>query len=212
MRLGGLSFLGRIATRLATWSVPPFYARKHLAHLNPQGYIAPSAVIHHSDLKLHGNVFIDDHVMIYQRKIGDGLVELGKRVHLYRYTIIQTGQGGGVRIGADTHIQPRCQFSAYLGSIDIGSHVQIAPNCSFYPYDHTFLPGELIDRQPLQTKSGIVLEDDVWLGVGVIVLDGVRIGKGAVIGAGSVVTKSIPEGAIAFGVPARVVKMRSDLT
>ena len=70
---------------------------------------------------------------------------------------------------------------------------------------------EPIRSQPLQTKGGIVIEDDVWLGFGVIVLDGVRIGKGAVIGAGSVVTKDIPEGAIAAGIPARVIKMRSDL-
>ena len=49
------------------------------------------------------------------------------------------------------------------------------------------------------------------MGTGVIVLGGVRIGKGAVIGAGAVVTKNIPDGAIAFGVPARVVRMRSEL-
>jgi acetyltransferase-like isoleucine patch superfamily enzyme len=60
----------------------------------------------------------------------------------------------------------------------------------------------------LQTKGDIVIEDDAWLGVGVVVLDGVRIGKGAVIGAGSVVTRDIPDNAIAVGVPASVVKMR----
>ena len=64
----------------------------------------------------------------------------------------------------------------------------------------------------MQTKGGIVIGDDAWLGVGVIVLDGVKIGKGAVVGAGSVVTRDIPDGAIATGVPARVVKMRRDLT
>ena len=54
--------------------------------------------------------------------------------------------------------------------------------------------------------------DHSWLGTGVIVLGGVRMGKGVVIGAGSVVTKDVPDGAIAVGVPARVVKMRKDLT
>lgn len=57
----------------------------------------------------------------------------------------------------------------------------------------------------------IIIEDDVWLGYGVIVLSGVRIGRGAIIGAGSVVTKDVPAGAIAVGMPARVMRMRADL-
>ena len=113
-----------------------------------------------------------------------------------------------MKIGDRTTVQPRCQFSAYRAPIQIGCDVQIAPNCAFYPYDHAFARGELIRKQPLQTKGGISIGDDVWLGFGVIVLDGVRIGKGAVIGAGAVVTRDIPDGAIAFGVPARVVRTR----
>ena len=78
----------------------------------------------------------------------------------------------------------------------------------FYPYAHGIAPDRPIKEQPLTTKGGITIEDDVWLGYRTIVLDGVRIGKGAVIGAGSVVTQDIPAGAIAVGVPARVIKMR----
>jgi acetyltransferase-like isoleucine patch superfamily enzyme len=89
--------------------------------------------------------------------------------------------------------------------------VQIAPNCAFYPYDHGIEPDELISKQPLRTKGGIIVEDGAWLGFGVIVLDGVRIGKGAVIGAGSVVNQDVPDGAIAVGVPAKVVRMRAEL-
>jgi len=55
---------------------------------------------------------------------------------------------------------------------------------------------------------GIIIEDDVWLGVGSTVLDGVTIGKGSVIGAGAVVTKDIPPYSIAVGVPAKVIKKR----
>jgi acetyltransferase-like isoleucine patch superfamily enzyme len=54
-----------------------------------------------------------------------------------------------------------------------------------------------------------VLEDDVWLGYGVVVLSGVTIGTGTVVGAGSVVTRNLPAGVIAVGVPARIIRERT---
>jgi len=207
MLFAGLNGFGRLAMRFATWFVPPFYGRCILARMNRNGFIAPSAVIHHADLTLGDNIFIGDHVVIFQDSDG-GPVELGRGVLLLGDTYVQTGAGGSLTIGENTHIQPNCQFSAYKGSIQIGKNIEIAPRCAFYPYDHGFAPGELIARQPLTTKGGIVVEDDVWLGYGVIVLDGVRIGKGAVIGAGAVVTHDIPDGALAAGVPARIIRSR----
>jgi acetyltransferase-like isoleucine patch superfamily enzyme len=136
--------------------------------------------------------------------LGDGVFLLGD-------TYIHTGQGGNLKIGKDTHIQPCCHLLAYKASIEIGRNVQIAPRCAFYPYDHGILPGELIWKQPLTTKGDIKIGDDAWLGFGVIVLSGVRIGEGAVVGAGSVVTDPVPDAAVAVGTPARVVKMRSDI-
>jgi acetyltransferase-like isoleucine patch superfamily enzyme len=68
--------------------------------------------------------------------------------------------------------------------------------------------GIAVRDQPLVSKGGIVIGDDAWLGYGVIVLDGARIGRDAVIGAGSVVTGEIPNGAIAAGSPAKVLKLR----
>jgi acetyltransferase-like isoleucine patch superfamily enzyme len=206
----GPNGLGKVAAYLAAVFSPPYYHRVTLSRLHYKGYISPRATISHTGLRLGKHCYLDDRVLIYKDREG-GIVELADGVHIHRDTIVQTGSGGRVLIGADTHIQPRCQFSAYNSTISIGRRVEIAPNCAFYPYDHAFNKGATIREQPLRSRGGIIVEDDVWLGFGVIVLDGVRIGEGAVVGAGAVVSKNIPNEAVAVGVPARVVKMRADL-
>ena len=210
MRFAGLSYFGRIATRLATWFAPTYKARQYLSGLYPHGYVAPSVTIHHNDLRLGEYVFIGDRVIFFQETNG-GQIELGRRVAVYGDVLFETGQSGRITVGAGSRIHRNCHLIAYLAPIQIGCDVGIAQNCAFYSYNHSFAPGEPISKQPLQAKGPIIIEDHAWLGVGVIVLSGVRIGKGAVVGAGSVVTDNIPDGAIAVGVPARVVKMRDDL-
>jgi acetyltransferase-like isoleucine patch superfamily enzyme len=209
MRYAGRSTFGRLATRLATWAVPPYKARRYLAELNPNGYVAPSASILHPDVRFGAHVFIGDRVIIYRDYEG-GPVELGDGVELNPDCVIEIGRGGSVIIGAHTYIQTRCQLTSVAAPIRIGRGVLIGPNCAFYPYDHGIDPGQPICSQPNTTKGGIVVDDEAWLGFGVIVLSGVRIGKGAVVGAGSVVTKDIPDNAVAVGVPARVVKKRNE--
>lgn len=206
MHFAGLDRFGRLATRLATWGAPPYKARVFLARMNAQGYVSPDATIHHKQLERQRGVFIGDRVTIFQSKQG-GPVILEEEVHLYSDITIETGQGGMVIIGTGTHIQPRCQLSAYKGSIKIGHRVEIAPACFFYPYNHLVKPGEPIRTQPLVSRGDIVVEDDVWFGVGVKVLENVHIGRCAVIGAGSVVTHDVPSHAVVAGVPARVIKM-----
>jgi acetyltransferase-like isoleucine patch superfamily enzyme len=208
MLLAGPSSGGRLATRIALLGAPRYKARKYMARLNRRGYIAPSAIVQHPQFLRGSYTFLGDRVVISGDEAA-GPVVLGDRVHLHNDTIVETGSGGGLRIGRDTHIQARCQFSAHLGSIHIGENVQIAPNCAFYPYDHGTTAGIPMSRQPLTTKGDIVVGNDAWLGFGVVVLSGVRIGEGAVIGAGSLVTRDIPAGAIAVGNPARVVRMRA---
>jgi acetyltransferase-like isoleucine patch superfamily enzyme len=207
MRYAGIGAIGKLSARMAGLGMPPFYAKASLARLNPKGYLSPKAVISHAALNLGKHIYVDDGVLIYQDGDG-GPVQLADGVQLYRDTILQTGQGGSIRIGAHTHIQPRCQLSAYKSPISIGGSVEIAPNCAFYSYNHGIASGKPIQSQPLETKGGIFIEDDVWLSVGVIVLDGVRIGKGAVVGAGAVVTHDLPANSISTGTPARVIKMR----
>jgi acetyltransferase-like isoleucine patch superfamily enzyme len=211
MRFAGAEPLGRCATRLAAWAAPPQHKDgPFLAEMCPRGFISPSAILYHKDLSLGANVFIGDRVLIYQRKAG-GAVRIGDKSRIYRDTIIETDRNGSLTIGERSSIHPRGQINAYVEPIRIGSGVMIAPNCALYSYNHGVAPNLPIRKQPLESNGPIVIEDDAWLGVNVTVLSGVRIGRGAIIGANSLVTKDIPDGAIATGVPARVVKMRSEI-
>lgn len=208
MCFAGRSLLGRTAMAVAALGSPPFYGRFRLSLYSPKGYIAPSARISHRQLEMGKNVYIGDRVTIYEDR-GGGPVRLAHRVRLIGDIYVQTGEGGSLEIGTRTAVQPRCHFSAYLAPIIIGKDVQIAPNCAFYPYDHGFAAGTPISEQPLTTRGGIEIGDDAWLGTGVTVLSGVRIGEGAVVAAGSVVTRDVPDGSFVRGVPARPAGYRS---
>ena len=210
MRFAGYGTGGRLAMRLAAWFAPPHKAQAQLARLNKKGFIAPSAAIYHAQFRPGQNVYVGDRVIIYQARDG-GPVRLGDRVTLLRDSIIETGSGGSVTIGDDAYIHPRCQMNAYLTSITIGRGVMVAANCVFYPHNHGVAAGQPIREQPLESKGPIVIEENAWLGTGVVVLGGVTIGAGAVVGAGSVVTGDIPANGIAIGSPAKVVKMREDV-
>lgn len=211
MRFSGTGASGRSTAWIASWFYPPYKAGHQLAQMSAAGYVAIGARLHHSDLKIGRHIFIGDRVMIFN-KGGAGPFVLGDDVAINRDTIIEGGAGGNLTIGDGTTIQPGCVFAVYKGSIVLGKEVQVAPKCAFYPYNHGMSVDQPMKQQPLVSRGGIHIEDDVWLGYGVVVLDGVRIGKGSVIGAGSVVNRDIPAGVIAAGVPAKVIKERETIT
>ena len=207
MTFAGMGVLGRLASRLAAFLAPPYYQRRVLCWMNRRGYVSAKSTIHHTGLQIGRNVFIDDGVVICELD-GGGAVTLGEGVGCMRDVIIQTGEGGTVRVGDFSCLHPRTLLSAVKGSIMIGARVQIAANCAFFPYNHGIDADTRIMDQPITSRGAITLADDAWIGTGVIVLDGVRIGEGAVVGAGSVVTKDVPSHAIAVGNPARILGYR----
>jgi acetyltransferase-like isoleucine patch superfamily enzyme len=210
MEMSDLPVIGRVCVWLAGLPLGPYKDKRVLANISRKPYISPRAQIKCADLTIGPGSFIDDDVTIYAHRSG-GAVHLGQGVHIYRGTIIEVGAGGRVIIGDNTHIQAGCHLKGFLRDLRIGANVQLAPHCGLSPYEHTIRDTTRpILSQGIESKGDIVIEDDVWLGLGVIVLDGVTIGHGAVIGAGAVVTKSIPPFAVAVGVPARVIRWRTE--
>jgi acetyltransferase-like isoleucine patch superfamily enzyme len=150
-------------------------------------------------------------------------LELGANCTLGGGVLVETG-GGHVVIGPDCTVSTGAVFAAYGGRIELARLVFVGPHAVIYGHgnvtigegsllsmhcrilssNHTLAPfGTPIRSQPdipLPTRIG----RDVWLGAGVTVLGGVTIGDGCVVGAGAVVTKDLPAGAIAYGVPASI--------
>ena len=109
-----------------------------------------------------------------------------------------------ITIGDNFYLNANCHL---LGNITIGDDVLIGPKTIIWGRDHGTKKHTLIKQQPHRKKT-IIIGNDVWIGANVTILKGVNIKDGAVIGAGSVVTKDIPEYAIAVGNPAKVIKFR----
>jgi len=118
--------------------------------------------------------------------------------------------GDRVSIGSRSHIGERCSLWAgdSRGRIVIGTDVLLGPNvfvtASNYHFADRSTPVMLQPRK----ESDVHIERDVWLGTGAIVLPGVRIGEGAIVAAGGVVTRDVPAWAVVAGVPARTVGQR----
>ena len=115
--------------------------------------------------------------------------------------------GYNIEIGANFYTNHNC-IILDAAKVVFGNNVFIAPNCGFYTAGHP-LDGER-RNQGLEYAYPIAVGDNVWFGGGVQVMPGVIIGSNAVIGAGSVVTKNIPNGVVAVGNPCKVVREIND--
>jgi len=162
---------------------------------------------HPGKISIGERVSIDDDVLLDASGAGEKGISLGDGVIVSRSCVLQ-GKTGPLTIGNRADIGCNCIFSSVSG-IEIGQSTLIAGHCYIgggrYRSDRMEIP--MMD-QGMYSEGPVILGDDVWLGAGVIVLDGVRIGRGSIIGAGSVVTKEIPEYSVAVGVPARVIGTR----
>jgi len=120
---------------------------------------------------------------------------------------VQVDYPSKLTVGENTSINRGGVINAG-GNIYIGSNVLIGPNVTIYSQNHNYKSKEELINQQGYERKAVYIEDDVWLAANTVVLPGVRIGRGAVIAAGSVVTKDIKPYSVCAGVPARLISSR----
>lgn len=133
-------------------------------------------------------------------------------------TIISDGSyfnadGGSITCGDWTAFNIGVHINASVaGNISIGAHCPVGPGVVMRTANHSFANPNINIQDQGHDAGSIIIEDDCWIGANAVIIGAVHIGRGAVIGAGAVVTKDIPSMAIAVGVPAKIIKYRGDGT
>lgn len=142
----------------------------------------------------------------------DGLV-FGDYVTISRGVMIRPSSyygndlGKGLVMGEHSSIGPY-GYVGCSGMITIGKNVMFGPKCSLFAENHNFSDIEKNIKSQGVNKKGITVEDDCWIGSNVVILDGVTIGKGSVIGAGTLITKDVPAGSVVMDKREKRIKER----
>jgi acetyltransferase-like isoleucine patch superfamily enzyme len=161
-------------------------------------------------IKSGNNLIIEDNVII--NALGEKGIILGNNVTIAKNSILQcTGvisrKGIGIKIGNNSAIGANSYLGGQ-GGIEIGDDVIMGPNVNIFSENHNYKDSIIMIRKQGETRKGVKINNNCWIGAGTIILDGVEIGEGCVVAAGSVVTKSIPPNSVVAGVPARIIKNR----
>lgn len=160
-------------------------------------------------LQLGEGVFIDPSSCIQPSTRGS-VIRIGAHSQIYNFvTIKAVGGSGDIVMGEHCYINPTCVIYSGNG-VTMGDYVLLAAGVMLMPTNHEFSRRDIPIRHQgfAPSRDGIIIENDVWIGANSVVLDGARIGKGAIIGAGSVVRGTIPAYEIWAGVPARKIGIR----
>ncbi len=161
---------------------------------------------HPHKIRIGDDVVIDDNCLIDAKGDSNRGITIGNRVFIGRNTILSC-KNGDIDLEDGANIGFNCEiFSA--STVRIGRDTLIAAYCYLIGGEHDFSdPSQPVLAQA-RRSTGVTVGAGAWLGAGAKILDGVSIGGRAVIGAGAVVRDSVPDAAVAVGIPARVVGQR----
>jgi acetyltransferase-like isoleucine patch superfamily enzyme len=138
------------------------------------------------------------------------IIEIARGVVIDSFVKIKPAGGpGDVFIGEGTTINSGCVI--YTGNgVTIGRNCAVAANCTFASVNHQYADAgrPIVEQRFMPSRGGIVVEDDVWIGANTVILDGAVLGRGCVVGAGSVVRGILAPFSVNVGSPTRVVGMR----
>ena len=161
---------------------------------------------HPHKIRIGDNVVIDDNCLIDAKGDGNGGIAIGSGVFVGRNSILSC-KNGDIEIADGANIGFNCEvFSA--SRVTIGRDTLLAAYCYVIGGDHDFSDPSASVLSQARRSAGVAIGAGAWLGAGAKILDGVVIGDRAIVGAGAVVREPLPEGAIAVGIPARVVGQR----
>ena len=135
-------------------------------------------------------------------------IGLRSLISSYGYIVVGSSNDSGISIAENVYVGEFCNFRASPGYIKIGSHSRIGQFVSIIAANHAISRTLKICEQGYSKKMNVIIGEDVWIGANAVILPGVVIEDGAVIGAGSVVTKDIEAYSIVAGVPAKVIGQR----
>jgi acetyltransferase-like isoleucine patch superfamily enzyme len=169
-------------------------------------------IAHANGVRLGKGVYLDQGVYLHALPGG---ITIGESTFVMHHTMLHVFNfrnlpQAGITIGNNCFIG---EFNVVRGQggVRIGNGVYTGPMVQIVAVNHVYQDSTRPIREQGITAKGILIEDDVWIGAGATVVDGVTIGQGSIIGAGAVVTNDIPPYSIAVGTPAKPIKDRRQL-
>jgi len=163
---------------------------------------------HSGKIRLGDHVVIDDYCCLDAKGTSNRGIDVGTRVFVGRNTILSC-KNGDIVIDDDANIGLNAEiFSA--SRVRVGKKVLMAAYTYLVGGDHLYDRTDIPVLDQGRTAQGIDVDDHAWLGAHVVVTDGSRVGRDAIVGAGAVVVGEIPDFAIATGIPAKVVRDRRE--